>query len=399
MITLRPDQIDDVVRARDALGRNRRVLLYRPTGTGKTVWFCAISEVVQAGGARTLILQHREELFALTSRTLAAMDVAHGIIAAGHPIAATVQIASINTLTRRLAVYRPDEFQLVFVDEAHHAAAPSWERVIDHFAGGGAFVIGCSATPLRWDGRGLDDLFDELIVSRSVTDYVALGVLVPAVTYAPTTPPDLSVIRTRGGDYETEALAARMADSVITGDAIEQYRRLSPQLPGLVYCCSIAHSQRVCEVGRAFRTAPGKRRGLILDHAGNSLRHGLYDFEHEWSLQGRPKKSTEPLARQCPECVAVLPIRAETCPECGYCFVVQLQPPRIPKTAAGELARVDDVSGQYLRLLPYPQLLKWCQDDPIRLEQARRARGYAKGWKYHAALAWRDAQRRAPSEG
>jgi superfamily II DNA or RNA helicase len=55
-IRLRPDQEEDIPRVRDALRRKRRVLLQKPTGTGKTVLFCAITEVVQAGGAKTLIL-------------------------------------------------------------------------------------------------------------------------------------------------------------------------------------------------------------------------------------------------------------------------------------------------------------------------------------------------------
>lgn len=455
-IRLRPDQADDVPRVREALRRKRRVLLVRPTSTGKTVVFCAISSAVTERGACTLILQHREELIGQTSRTLAAMEVEHGIIAAQHPgRAAPVQIASIDTMARRLDSYQPGDFKLVFVDEAHHAAAPSWQRVIDYFAS--AYVIGCTATPERLDGKGLDHLFGELISSRTVKDYVNLGVLAPAVTFAPPQPPDLSGIRRRLGDYEQEALADRMSDSAIVGDAVEHYKRLSPQLPGLVYCCSIRHSQLVAEaftgagyaarhidgetpaaereatitalhdgkldlvtnvalftegldvpllgiviilrptqsltlhlqmLGRVTRTARGKRRGLILDHAGNSLRHGLYDFDHQWSLEGRPKKTGEAPVRRCPECGAMLPIKAQSCSECGYQFVVQMQPPRIPEATAGELEQINDrnlLGTEQLRQMPYRQLLDWCGTDDIRLELARRARGYRKGWKYHVA--------------
>jgi DNA repair protein RadD len=78
-------------------------------------------------------------------------------------------------------------------------------------------------------------------------------------------------------------------------------------------------------LGRVTRTAPGKRHGLILEHAGNSLSHGLYDFEHQWSLEGRPKKNRKALVRRCPQCGARLPIRATSCSECGFGFVVQMQ--------------------------------------------------------------------------
>jgi DNA repair protein RadD len=140
-------------------------------------------------------------------------------------------------------------------------------------------------------------------------------------------------------------------------------------------------------LGRVTRTARGKRRGLILDHAGNSLRHGLYDFEHQWSLEGRPKKTGEALVRRCPECGAMLPIRATSCSECGYRFVVEMQPPRLPEAAAGELEQIDDRNlpvAEQLRRMPYRPLLDWCGTDDIRLELARRARGYRQGWKFHA---------------
>ena len=434
------------------------MLSQRPTGTGKTVLFCAITGVVTEGGAQTLILQHREELIGQTSRTLAKMKVEHGVIAGGRPgRAAPVQIASINTISRRLGAYQSGEFRLVFVDAAHHAAAPSWQRVIDYFDE--AYVIGCTATPERLDGKGLDHLFGELVAGRSVKEYVELGVLAPAVTFASPEPPGHSGVRRRLGDFEQTALADRMSNSAIVGDAIEHYRRLSPQLPGLVYCCSVRHSQLVAEafsavdyaarhvddetpaaervatidalrdgkldmitnvalftegldvpllgiviilrptqpltlhlqiLGRVTRTARGKRRGLILDHAGNSLRHGLYDFEHQWSLDSRPKKAGEPLVRRCPEFGAMLPIKAQSCSECGYQFVVQMQPPRIPESTAGDLERIDGrnmLDAEQLPHMPYHRLLDWCGTDDIRVELARRARGYRQGWKFHAKQA------------
>jgi DNA repair protein RadD len=187
-ITLRPDQEAAIPPVREALRRVRRVLVQGPTGWGKGVLFCAITRVVTEGGAQTLILQHREELISQTSRTLTEMGVDYGIIASGHPGRdAPVQIASINTMTRRLEAYQPGDFKLLFVDEAHHAAAPTWQRVIEHFAD--AYVIGCTATPERLDGKGLDHLFGELVTGLSVRDYITLGVLSSAVTYAPAVRP------------------------------------------------------------------------------------------------------------------------------------------------------------------------------------------------------------------
>jgi hypothetical protein len=138
---------------------------------------------------------------------------------------------------------------------------------------------------------------------------------------------------------------------------------------------------------RVTRAAPGTRRGLILDHADDSLRRGLSDFEHQWLLEGRPKKDREAQARRCPECGAMLPIRATTCSECGFGFVVHMHPPRFPEATAGDLEQIDDrnlLDVKQLRHMPYRRLLDWCGTDDIRLELPRRARGHRQWWKFHA---------------
>src|SRR5690606_8094320 len=79
------------------------------------------------------------------------------------------------------------------------------------------------------------------------------------------------------------------------------------------------------QVGRALRPAEGKAEAIILDHAGNSLRHGLPDDEREWSLEDRERRkkgeaSEEPV-RQCTECFFVYR-PAPRCPQCGHQPVV-----------------------------------------------------------------------------
>jgi DNA repair protein RadD len=139
-----------------------------------------------------------------------------------------------------------------------------------------------SATPERLDGRGLDHLFGELVAGRSVKECVELGVLAPAVTFAPPQPPDLSSIRRRLGDFEPTALSDRMSDSGIVDDAIAHYKRLSPQLPGLVYCCSVRHSQLVAEAfgaaGYAARHVDGETPAAEREATIDALHAGKLDL-------------------------------------------------------------------------------------------------------------------------
>lgn len=96
------------------------------------------------------------------------------------------------------------------------------------------------------------------------------------------------------------------------------------------------------QVGRALRTAPGKSHALILDHVGNSTRHGMPDDDREWSLIGRDgarkTKAAEAACRQCEQCYAVSPAAAAKCRECGALFPVKA---REVEVVEGELSEVE----------------------------------------------------------
>jgi len=80
------------------------------------------------------------------------------------------------------------------------------------------------------------------------------------------------------------------------------------------------------QIGRALRKYEGKEKAVILDHAGNTLRHGLPTDDHEWTLQSREKKKRkqddESSVKQCDQCFAIMPRATKICSECGYVFEV-----------------------------------------------------------------------------
>ncbi len=95
--------------------------------------------------------------------------------------------------------------------------------------------------------------------------------------------------------------------------------------------------------GRALRPFAGKDHAIILDHAGNSLRHGLPDEEREWSLAGRAKRrrvsdEDNVKVRVCPSCFAVQLIGASACGFCGHMFEIKS---RKVDQRDGELVEVD----------------------------------------------------------
>lgn len=190
----------------------RSLLGVAATGLGKTVVFCTLAE---RRGGRTLVLAHRDELvtqaaakvleiwpdLGASANVLQALHsaglqhVAKGVHAdprgvgiikgSANDTRARVVIASVQTLARvkrlgqLVASYddqgplsMPSEpFDLCVVDEAHHAAAESYKRVLGVLHAGdddGPLLFGVTATPVRGDGKGLDDLFDEVAFNYDV---------------------------------------------------------------------------------------------------------------------------------------------------------------------------------------------------------------------------------------
>jgi len=141
------------------------------------------------------------------------------------------------------------------------------------------------------------------------------------------------------------------------------------------------------QVGRALRPAPGKAHAIILDHAGNSLRHGLPDDDRDWTLADREKKkraaASDSPVRQCLKCYRVYRPQKQ-CPGCGH------QPP----VAARE---VEEREGALVEIAAAQQKrARWAEErDCVSLDDWQRlaaARGYRPGW---AMVRWQQRQRRA----
>jgi len=281
--TLRDYQQDgvDQCRAQYAAG-HRRVLYVLPTGGGKTYVFSYIAASVAAKGGRVVILVHKDDLLRQASESLRSIGVPHGIIAPGYPWEPrrSVQVASVRTLANRLeklesAAWRPT---LIVIDEAHHAVAPTWGRVLAHWPT--VRVLGVTATPARANGVGLASVFGAMVEGPQIGELIARGQLAPPVVYRPPSMVDLTGVRSVGGDYDRGELAKRTDKATVTGDAVEQYARICPGTPAIVFCVSVAHAEHVAEQFRAggwrFQSIDGamqyaERRRLIDDLGAGRL--------------------------------------------------------------------------------------------------------------------------------
>ncbi|MEO1018336.1 MAG: DEAD/DEAH box helicase [Pseudomonadota bacterium] len=245
-VTLRPYQRSavDEIRKR-LLNGAASVLLALSTGAGKTVIFSYIVASAIAKGKRVLILVHRRELLEQIGAALDAFDAQHGIIARGHKAsAAPVQLAMIGTLVRRLD--RVGQFDLIVVDECHHATAGQYRKVFEAFPG--ARVLGVTATPRRTDGTGLGDVFEAMVLGPSMSWLIEQGWLARYALYAPHQAQiNTAGIKVARGDFEPAALADAANSARLTGDVIKHYERLAPGSKAVAFCVSVAHAESVAK--------------------------------------------------------------------------------------------------------------------------------------------------------
>lgn len=251
MISLRPHQVEAETNLRRAYrGGARAVLMTMPCGAGKTTSFISVARQAAERGRKTLVLVHRQELLMQASRRMDAMGVEHGLIARGvTPSHEKIQVASVQTLIRRLdrMDYSPD---LLVVDEAHHAVPGNmWGKVLSHY--GNAKILGCTATPERLDGKGLGveagGFFDSMVLGPSAKELIAQGYLSQPVVYAPSVV-DTSSIHITRGDYVASELEELMSNPRITGDAINHYRKIAHQQPAIVFSPSVRHAEIMADL-------------------------------------------------------------------------------------------------------------------------------------------------------
>jgi len=202
---LRPYQIEALQAISDAqrLGVRRQFVVL-PTGTGKTVCFANLHKALDHPYPM-LVVAHREELLDQAAQKIQQSNPELSVsIEQGnnHAERTDVVVASVATLGRadgrRIQRFERHYFNTVVVDEAHHAAAPTYRRVLDYFDS--ALRIGFTATPQRTDNARLTDVFEEVVFYRSIIDMIKEGWLSPLVGYRINSSVDIRSVRVVRGD-------------------------------------------------------------------------------------------------------------------------------------------------------------------------------------------------------
>lgn len=280
-MNLRPYQERAIEEIRDAIrGGRRRIMLTVPTGGGKTLTSACMIASAVAKGKRALFVAHRLELIDQTVATFARLGVrAVGVIRAKdrrRDSSQPIQVASIQTLCRRT---QPD-YDLVIVDEAHRATASTYTKhVFERHER--AVIIGLSATPIRSDGRPLGTHFEEPIITGArYSELIAEGHLAEPAVYSTPVLPDLSKVRTTGGDYNAEDLEAAMNKGALIGDLVTQWSK-HPRQRTVAFAVSVAHSRAIVDQFRAAGVRAEHLDGTTPEEERRAILQRLATFETE----------------------------------------------------------------------------------------------------------------------
>jgi superfamily II DNA or RNA helicase len=237
-----------------AAGPHNRLAVVLPTGAGKTVVFAnLISELLgQLNGQRALVIAHREELIEQAADKVRAVrpDLRVGVVKAERDehYDVDVIVASIQTLAvpRRREAIR--DIGVVIVDECHHAAAPSYMTVLDHFgAWRGLPVAGFTATMTRQDG-GLAEVWQDVVFTLDILEMIEDGylcdvrgkrVIVDGL--------DLDAVKTRAGDLQDGQLGQALEDSDAGPVVAKAYLDHAPDRAGVVFTPTVATAQSMAE--------------------------------------------------------------------------------------------------------------------------------------------------------
>ena len=228
-----------------------RNLVVAATGTGKT-WIAAFDfkRLRDQGACHSLLfVAHRDEILRQSQQVfqlvLREPEFGERLVGGERPRAGHHVFASVQSLANRIDEIDPDDFDVVIVDEFHHAAAASYERLLSRLKP--KVLLGLTATPERADGQSVLQWFDGRIASESrLWDALDQGLLCPFHYFGVNDGTDLSAVRFERGRYVPGEL-----DNVFTGDhvravrirqAVEEFVTDPHQMRALGFCAGIGHA-------------------------------------------------------------------------------------------------------------------------------------------------------------
>jgi len=286
---LRPRQKAFVERSVSALNARRNTLGVAPTGAGKTIMLSAVTgESIKDTGAKVCILAHRDELTAQNRAKFERVvpNVGTSVVDAYEKSwGGQVTFAMVPTLARPSNLDGMPRLDLLVIDEAHHAVAASYRRIIDRVrdANPEARVFGVTATPNRGDRKGLREVFDNVADQISLGELIASGHLVPPRTFVIDVgvQDELKSVRKTSSDFDMSEVANIMDRAPVTEEVIRHWKEKAGDRQTVIFCSTVEHAAHVRDAVQAAGISAAlihgempseTRKSVLADYAGGKIR-------------------------------------------------------------------------------------------------------------------------------
>ena len=246
-------QEDMKERIEKALRLHRSVMAQMPTGTGKTYLLTAVIDSFVNGNPmeKVWIVAHRRELVSQIDETVRKF---HSYFASStSSLLSSVKAMSIQWLMRHYDEIE-EEPGMIVIDEAHHALAKTYKEMWERFPK--AKFLGLTATPCRLNGKGFTDLFDVLVQSWSVPEFISKGRLATydfvSIKSDGVTQRLIDSLQKRGadGDYQNKEMDMLLNKKPSIERLYQSLEEFGKDRKGIVYAINISHANAIAEFYR-----------------------------------------------------------------------------------------------------------------------------------------------------
>lgn len=223
-------------------------LLYHATGVGKTITAATDAKAV---GGRTLFLVNALKLASQAKDTFARVwpEATLGEYTGGQKdVSQTVIFATVQSISKDLEKFSPTAFDYLIVDECHHAAANTYQKIFTYFHP--KFILGLTATPERSDGEDMLKLFQNVAHKMDLKTAVELGVLVPIRCIRVKTNIDLTDVRINGIKYNSQDLESKLFIPERNQLIVDTYLKYVNGKKTVIFCASVDHAAEIAKLLR-----------------------------------------------------------------------------------------------------------------------------------------------------
>ena len=244
-------QEDMKERIEKALRLQRSVMAQMPTGTGKTYLLTAVIDSFVSNNPmeKVWIVAHRRELVSQIDETVRKF---HSYYASNtSSLLSSVKAMSIQWLMRHYDEIE-EEPGMIVIDEAHHALAKTYKEMWERFPN--AKFLGLTATPCRLNGKGFTDLFDVLVQSWSVPEFISKRRLATydfvSIKSDGMTQRLIDSLQKRGadGDYQNKEMDMLLNKKPSIERLYQSLEEFGKDRKGIVYAINISHAQKITKL-------------------------------------------------------------------------------------------------------------------------------------------------------